>query len=269
MKKSLKLQGNTRGTVSAEAAVASAAMLLLFAVFISIAGYCVTAAKIRSMAGEKAMASALAMYAVDVSIPLTVYSPPNGDDLPRPVKGLIFWGVTSEDSIEVTAVYKYASLFGDIETKVSSICTLWSGDGMSSSSTECVWNLPPNERGRKIEEIFGGNLPEFFPVADSFDPMTGEVVAIVSIDTTLGVYESGREIENVIAGKAGDLVNFSSGSSDDVEINKGEIRTRKLLVVIPENQLSDRQQNSLDAAVMDTMKLGIIVEIRRFQYSGT
>ncbi len=268
MKKQLKSAEAIRGTVSAEAAIGSAAMILLFAVFISIAGYCITAARVKSMAEEKAMISSVAMYATDIELPISFYSENPGKSGPPLAKGLLFICITSDENIEVIANYKYISFLGEIKTKVSSICTLWNGDEKALASDQCVWELPPAERGRKIEEIFGGNLPEFFPVIDYFDYVSGEADCIISIDTSLEVYETGTEISNVINEKAERLSNFTSGISGGVEIRPNEIITKKLVIVIPENELSDKQDDNLESAVFNAAARGIDVEVKRFQYAG-
>ena len=266
MKKLLKSAGNIRGTVSAEAAVASAAMILLFAVFISIAGYCRTASEVKTIVAEKAMESSLVMYAGGFTLPAAVYS--KGNDWPAMAKRVTIYGVISDDSIKVVAQYRYPSIFGEIKTRVSAVCSLWNGDEKIIYKDDCVWDLAPNKRGTEIESIFGGNLPEFFPVLDCFDFKTGEAVSIISIDTTLAVYATGSEIRKVIMEKAKKLKDFISGTCDDVEVKKGEIRSIKLLVVIPENQLSEDQKFSLENTLFDTMNMGISVEVRRFQIAG-
>jgi hypothetical protein len=268
MRNLLKSTVNTRGAVSAEAAIGSASMILLFAVFISLAGYFVTAAQVKSIAFDKAVESSIIMYATDIVLPVTLYSKSEGDKYPAMARNLAFLGITSEESIKITAQYKYPSIFGDIKTTVSSVCTLWCGDDKSIEDDECVWNLPPNERGRRIEQLFGGNLPEFFPVIDCFDFISGEAVCILSIDTSLEVYESGNEIRKVIEEEAEKLRKFSLGTSGGVKINPKDIVSRKLLVVIPQNQLSDTQESMLEDILFSTIGSGITVEVRRFQFAG-
>ncbi|MBN1623478.1 MAG: hypothetical protein JW903_03835 [Clostridia bacterium] len=264
----MKSTVNTRGTVSAEAAIGSASMILFFAVFISLAGYFVTAAQVKSIAFDKAVESSITMYAADIVLPVTMYYRPVGVKYPEMAKNLVFLGITSEESVKIIASYKYPSIFGDIKTTLSSVCPLWCGDGKSAADEECVWNLAPNERGRRIEQLFGGNLPEFFPIIDSFDFISGEAICILSIDTTLEVYKTENEIRKVIEEEAEKLRNFSSGASGGVKINPNDISSRKLLVVIPQNQLSDDQENMLEDIVFATMDSGIQVEVKRFQIAG-
>jgi len=267
MKKLLKSAGDTQGTVSAEAAVASTGVILLFAIFITIAGYAVTAARVMVYVHDKAVDSSLAMYASGVKVPAVLFGKPSGEYGISGLRNLRVYGVTAEDRINVTAAYRYPSLFGDIEASVTSVCTLWKGDA-SFGIVENVWKLPPNERGREIEEIFGGNLPEFFPVIDCFDYTSGEAVAIVSIDTTLEVYSSGLGIKKVIMEKAAALAAFNGGKSGDAAIESFEIKSKKLLVVLPENELSDKQETCFEEALLDSAAMGLEVVARRFQKVG-
>ena len=53
-----------------------------------------------------------------------------------------------------------------------------------------VWELSNLKRGKVIEEVFGSNLPEFFPAVDLYDERSKTVTAFVSIDVTSPHYRS-------------------------------------------------------------------------------
>lgn len=265
MRRPLKSPLDTRGAVSAEAAIASAAVILLFSVFLSLTGYFITAAKVRDYISSWLEEGTKVMHATGIHVPLVLKT--GSGHIPM-VKNMRASGVAYDGSLRVVARYEYLSVFGDIEGMVSATGTLWMGDGRSLSDIPCVWRKTPAARGREIEKVFGGNLPEFFPVADIYNGATGMITSMVSIDTTLDVYETGFEIYSVIIEKGSELIDFKGSSTGKTTISAEEIEYRKLLIIIPRNPLSAAQDEWLWKALEQISKKGIEVEVKRFQTAG-
>jgi hypothetical protein len=262
MRKPLKSSLDTKGAVSAEAAIASAAVILLFSVFLSLTGYFITAAKARDYISSWLEEGTKVMHATGIHVPLVLKT--GAGDIPM-IKNLRASGIAYDGSLRVLAKYDYCSVFGDIGGTVSATGTLWMGDGKSLSDIPCVWRKAPAARGRAIEEIFGGNLPEFFPVADIYNEKASMVTSIVSMDTTLDVYETGFEIYTVMLEKASELADFKGSSTSGTTIIGEEIKYRKLLIVIPCNPLSSVQDEWLWKALDQISNNGIAAEVKRFQ----
>lgn len=262
MRKRLKSISDMTGGISAEAAIASAALIILFAVFISLAGYFTTAARVREFTASWLDEGTKAMHATGIHMPLVLKTGSSGIPM---VKDLVAVGAAVDGSLRVTVEYDYCSVLGEIHTFVTGTGTLWMGDGLSYDGQPCVWNLPPAERGSRIEKIFGGNLPEFFPVADIYNESVGTVTSIISIDTTLDVYITGKEIHDVIMEKGRELMDFKGAVLGNITIKSSDISYRKLLVVIPENPLSDIQETWLGKALDQTYGFNIAIEVKRFQ----
>ncbi|MDX1359620.1 MAG: hypothetical protein R3232_12370, partial [Clostridia bacterium] len=193
MRLKLLSRNHTDGMITAEAAVCAAAVIMLFAVFMTIAGYCRSYSAVKQFADKKARDISLLSYGVQVEMPGII---PAGDfNNSGQIRNLIVYHEGWGDETRVNASYTYTSLLGNFRVAISSVFTKWKGD--APQDFRSVWELPPNERGRKIEEIFGGGLPEFFPVLDAYDPISGHAASIVSMDTTLGKYIDGRMIREV------------------------------------------------------------------------
>lgn len=250
--------------MTAEAAVCGAAVIMLFSLFITIAGYCRAYADVKEYADEKAREVSLVCHTAGMSFPGII--PAAGYQNPGQVKNLFLCHESWGEETHINVSYTYASLLGDFRVSMNSVFTKWEGD--APQDFESVWKLPPNERGRKIEEIFGGGLPEFFPVLDAYDPVTGHAAAIVSMDTTLGKYESGSMIREVLHGKIDELASFDYGKSGETVITAMDIDSRELIVVLPENPLEPIQQEVLDECCIYASGREIGLRIKRYQTAG-
>ncbi len=96
-----------------------------------------------------------------------------------------------------------------------------------------VWEKDNFERGIIIREKYGGNLPHNYPVICSFDD--GHALSVKSIDTTSPQYQVDQSLEKKIKSYIRDLSLFETSQYGDYSINQGEIKSKTLIIVIPEN----------------------------------
>ena len=125
------------------------------------------------------------------------------------------------------------------------------GNNVVAESEELsVWSLDNLTRGRKIEEEFGSNLPYDYPTIDIYDSGSGAVTIIQSIDTTSSSYLKSENLTKALEKIYNRITNFSgtrgNSSVDEAYWIKAEdIKVRKILVVIPENELTVSQVNAI------------------------
>lgn len=132
-----------------------------------------------------------------------------------------------------------------------------------------VWELSNLKRGKVIEEVFGSNLPEFFPVIDLFDSRSGTATVFVSIDITAPYYEKESSLRKTVFSYASKLKNFDGGECDGIRIEPGEVKYRKILLILPDNAADGKYANVLlDLSVECTMKYNVSVESTFYQHSG-
>jgi hypothetical protein len=63
-----------------------------------------------------------------------------------------------------------------------------SGNAGGSKTSRGVWDLPATKRGRILEKIFGHNLHPNHPTIDIWDPNTGAVTSLKSVDLDASSY---------------------------------------------------------------------------------
>lgn len=257
---------HTEGFVTAETAICCCSVILIFAIFISIAGYCRTYQRIKEFIYEKAQDYSLTGYQLGFDVPGIVMA----DDLEgvgdARIRGLLVYSESWGEEVRLNASYTYVSPVGGIRVRMSEFFTKWAGDSPADIST--VWELPPAERGKVIESIFGGGLPEFFPVIDAYDMISGHAALIVSIDTTLERYCDGSELKKVIIQKTDELSDFRHGEYEDVMITDKDIDTREIIIVIPENELNEMQAAALEECIGYSALNSITCTVKRYQKAG-
>ncbi|MBE7065660.1 MAG: hypothetical protein E7384_07625 [Ruminococcaceae bacterium] len=137
----------------------------------------------------------------------------------------------------------YKGYFIDIEIKGNG----WlGGDYFIKESEPSVWELENFERGKIIEEYLGCNLPYDYPVVDSFDRKKGMVTLVRSIDHTTKTYLKTEQLKRTLEESLFKLCNFkgTEGHSDidgDNVIRADKIKKRKLILVVPENDMTAAQ----------------------------
>ncbi len=263
MKLKLLSQNHIEGVITVETAVCSAAMILLFSLFFTITGYCRAYLSVKEFIDIKAQDTALLGYVLGVDVPGIISTEGFENVKNGSVNNLMVFCENWGEEIKLNASYTYASLIGNFRVSMYSYFTKWDSDTVENG--ESVWLLSPVERGKAIESIFGGGLPEFFPVIDAFDEISGHAASIVSVDTTLDSYASGTELKNVLMQKADELASFKFGEYDETVITGKDIDSRELILIIPENPLNENQQLAINECYKYVSEISIILSVKRYQ----
>jgi len=118
----------------------------------------------------------------------------------------------------------------------------------------------------KIRSLFGGNLPSNFPVIASFS--NGKAVMIKSIDMTAASYQKGDNAEELLNEYIDELAEFKGQEkpwgSDNIIINIEKIKSKELLLVIPQNELTQVNENLLASLASKAEAKGITLVIKRY-----
>ena len=135
-----------------------------------------------------------------------------------------------------------------------------------SSTTNDIWSLSNFQRGLKIRRLFGANLPSNFPVIARFE--NGRAIMIKSMDLTAASYQEGDHAQKTLKEYMDELATYKGqekpwGSSGTV-IHKEEIISRELLLVIPQNKLSDTNENLLSDMIRIAPSMGITLVVKRY-----
>ena len=263
MKLKLPSRNHIEGVITVETAVCSAAMILLFSLFFTITGYCRAYLSVKEFIDIKAQDTALLGYVLDIDVPGIISTEGFKNVKNGSVNNLMVFCENWGEEIKLNTSYTYASLIGNFRVSMNSYFTKWNSDTVENG--ESVWLLSPVERGKAIESIFGGGLPEFFPVIDAFDEISGHAASIVSADTTLDSYASGTELKNVLMQKADELASFKFGEYDETVITGKDIDSRELILIIPENPLNENQQSAINECYMYVSEISIILSVKRYQ----
>lgn len=126
-----------------------------------------------------------------------------------------------------------------------------------------IWSWPNNPRGEYIKEEFGKNLPKNFKTLDIFE--NGEATSIISRDTRSKSYEELTTLESSIRSSLNDLVNYNGYKLQGVEIKPEDIKSKKLLLVIPTGEYSEERQNLIGNLNKEYSKKGVKIEVREFK----
>ncbi|MBR4818885.1 MAG: hypothetical protein IKZ74_02395 [Clostridiales bacterium] len=100
-------------------------------------------------------------------------------------------------------------------------------------SNETVWDLDNFDRGVKIRERFGGNLPYNYPVICYSSG--NEVKSVKSLDGTSPYYASRVEVNDKVKKYIRDLSDFDGSDFSGVTVTVDEYTKKTLIIVVPEN----------------------------------
>ena len=120
-------------------------------------------------------------------------------------------------------------------------------------------------RGRTLEEMFGHNLHPNHPIIDVWNPDTGEVTSIKSVDLESPSYQvKGRYVNalyNKLSRDLDRLAEYKGGHYAGDYIPGNQITSRALTVIVP-NEGPTAQQRVLRQLVEVGKQRGLIVRIR-------
>jgi hypothetical protein len=131
---------------------------------------------------------------------------------------------------------------------------------------EDIWSLSNFERGRLLQQIFHANLPILFPVLASYS--NGVATAIHSIDTTAASYQTPSGIKRVIGGYVKSLCEYQGQPTPygdgNIVIMPDDILTRRLILVIPRNDISPEVSGEIDNCIREALDQGVILQVERY-----
>lgn len=182
----------------------------------------------------------------------------------------------SEENIDIVVRYRIKlplpiQFVPDFEFVQRARVKAWMGGdestGVLEEAADDLWSLTNFQRGRKIQRLFGGNLPYNFPVISKFE--NGKAVMIKSIDLTAESYQQGDNAQDTLIVYVDELAKFNGqekpwGSSGTVIRNK-DIKEKELFLVIPENKLSDLNEKLLSDMAGIAQSHGISLVVKRYR----
>lgn len=129
-----------------------------------------------------------------------------------------------------------------------------------------IWNLGNFQRGRTIRKIIGANLPDTFPVIANFS--SGTATMIKSMDTTAATYQNADGIVQKLSDDINRLAEYKGQEEpwgkNEIVIKQNEIMGKKLILVIPTNNISIDQENAIETCKIAANAKGITLEIIRY-----
>ncbi len=185
----------------------------------------------------------------------------------------------SEENIDIVVRYKVnlilpLSFMPDLEIVQRSRAKAWLGgdddsgvlDGTAGDAEEDIWSLSNFQRGLKIRRLFGANLPDSFPVISAFKG--GKAVMIKSMDLTAAGYQTGGNAEKTLKGYINELAKYKGQEkpwgSEGIVIKKESIKSREVLLVIPQNKLSAANEAMLTDMIGFARSKGVDLNIERY-----
>jgi hypothetical protein len=170
-------------------------------------------------------------------------------------EGLDFYSSTffqGDENIDIVVAYRVElplpiKVLPDIYMIQRSTARAWlnGGDGTSLKGTS-IWDLPNKQRGLKIEEIYGGNLPYDFPIIDIYNEATNTGTSIKSINLNSKTYQDMVKLNRLLKQYVDDINNCGV---IHYKQKSYEITIKKLIIVIPKASINDNNK-----AVMEQIK---------------
>ena len=131
-----------------------------------------------------------------------------------------------------------------------------------------IWSLSNLERGSKLRELLGANLPFRFPVIARFD--SGTAAMIKSMDLTADSYQNKSGVEEKVMEYILKLQNFKGQEepwgAKGIVIKGNEICNKKLILVIPGNPVDPEIYSALDRCRRIAESRGITLVIEKYGY---
>lgn len=129
-----------------------------------------------------------------------------------------------------------------------------------------IWSLNNFERGKKIRDIFGGNLPFNFPVLSRYED--GKATIIKSMDTTAETYQRVEAVTTKIREYIDNLERYRGQElpwgKDKIIIKERDIHTRELILVIPSDELLQETEIALGISILEGIRKGIVLKVERY-----
>ncbi len=166
-------------------------------------------------------------------------------------------------SVWLILILRKDSPTGEYHDVIRSRVPLWNAALFKESENgeenrDGIWELSNFERGNVFRRMFGGHLPPFYPVIASWDGF--EATSIKSMDWTAPSYSSSVQVERRIERFISDLAAFEGVGGEGPE--PGSIRRRRLILVIPDNEVPWKSEALLENWRSAALRRGVVLDIR-------
>lgn len=170
-------------------------------------------------------------------------------------EGLDFYSSTffdGDENIDIVVKYRVklplpVNILPDIYIMQRSTSRAWlNGEDGTILQEASIWDLPNKQRGMKIEELYGGNLPYDFPVIDIYDNTSKVGTSIKSINLNNKSYQVKANLSKLLKQYVDDI------KKQDTINYKNEIyylEVKKILFVIPKGSI-----NEVNGTVLEQIK---------------
>ncbi len=185
-------------------------------------------------------------------------------------------GFYNNDELVLTCIVDYDAFFPFFDSfreeisfqknlRIKVVTTgVYSVDSHNTSDSGSIWDLSNFERGKRIEENFGGNLPDFFPVIDYYN--NGKAVSIRSINHTKNNYTNSLNLKKTMESALDELYTFSGAEYGGKKINNSDIKEKEIKFVFPEDEFSSEQKKIINEVKKEAKNKGIKITIERYEY---
>ncbi|MDR3120588.1 MAG: hypothetical protein LBU58_04550 [Clostridiales bacterium] len=195
--------------------------------------------------------------------------------------GLNYGGSTfltgGEENVTIRVRYKFRipifiRALSEIEVTQEACARAWlfgagsaaDQDDGEEAYEEDIWSLGNFERGRRIRAEFHANLPDNFPTIASFSD--GAATMIHSLDTTTASYQTPEGIERRIMTYVDALERYNGQPTPyaGTTILPEEIRSRRLVLVVPRNETAPEINAAINRCITDALGRGVVLQVEYY-----
>lgn len=263
----LRKQQDTEGLITVEALISMPVIIMVFACFLFLLSYMTTVFTLKRELSEKACELSSSAYGFSYAFPSIIRLYDDKEREKLNLRYLFCYTETFGEDITIFLDATYDGVLRKVKIRLSQKISKWKGDGVNYKE-ENVWELSNAERGAAIENLYGGNLPDFFPVIDSYNEFTGTVTMISSIDTTFERYSHYDVFHDRIMEDVNRLISFYGAAYGEVEIKSDYIELKQMMIVLPVNPLDRIQLEVLDDVGRICRSHGVTLLVKRYQTSS-
>lgn len=182
--------------------------------------------------------------------------------------GLDFYSSTffdGDENIDIVVKYRVelplpVKILPDIYMMQRSTARAWLNGGDGTGLEELsIWDLPNKQRGIKIEELYGGNLPYDFPVIDTYDSASKTGTSIKSINLNSNSYQDKINLKRLLKQYVDDIKN--QGTINYKQKNYYLVG-KKLILVIPKGSINDVNSTVLEQIKSYAKDNGIDITVK-------
>lgn len=248
-----------RGSITLESAISCLVIIIILMLIIEIIGFAKANLQMIEDLEERLSQVSLIhhqenIYLIDVISPIKA----------KNVDKVIFTAIPDKKLFHMGAFGRYRGIIKDIGISANSISGKWDGDDKPVPEVN-IWALEPFERGRAIHQMMGANLDPNFPLLDIYDEYLGHAKTIISINTQDKSYLSGSDFAKRIKEKIIALRDFEGIEYMGLVINKGDIKKKSLILVIPNLELTPFQTRQLEEMKRFAFISQVDLVIKKFQ----